>query len=135
MLERVFVWAHVLIILSFLAYLPHSKHLHIATAAFNVFFARTRARGRLEPLRFDVPEEEMRFGAGTVPDLTWKQTLDTFSCTECGRCQDVCPAWTTGKELSPKLLIMALRDQVFEEGPRLVRGEEGFEPRRSCRTR
>ena len=127
-LERVFVWAHVLIILSFLAYLPHSKHLHIATAAFNVYFARTRARGRLEPLRFDVPEEEMRFGAGTVPDLTWKQTLDTFSCTECGRCQDVCPAWTTGKELSPKLLIMALRDQVFEEGPRLIRGEEGFEP-------
>jgi len=127
-LERVFVWAHVLIILSFLAYLPHSKHLHIATAAFNVYFARTRPRGRLEPLRFDVPEEEMRFGAGTVPDLTWKQTLDTFSCTECGRCQDVCPAWTTGKELSPKLLIMALRDQVFEEGPPLVRGEEGFEP-------
>ena len=127
-LERVFVWAHILIILGFLAYLPHSKHLHIATAAFNVFFARTRARGRLEPLRFDVPDEEMRFGAGTVPDLTWKQTLDTFSCTECGRCQDVCPAWATGKELSPKLLIMALRDQVFEEGPRLIRGEEGFEP-------
>jgi Fe-S oxidoreductase len=127
-LERVFVWAHVLIILSFLAYLPHSKHLHIATAAFNVYFARTRPRGRLEPLRFDVPEEEMRFGAGTVPDLTWKQTLDTFSCTECGRCQDVCPAWNTGKELSPKLLIMALRDQVFEEGPPLVRGEDGFEP-------
>jgi Fe-S oxidoreductase len=127
-LERLFVWAHVLIILSFLAYLPHSKHLHIVTAAINVFFGRTSARGRLEPLRFDGPEEEMRFGAGTVPDLTWKQTLDTFSCTECGRCQDVCPAWTTGKELSPKLLIMALRDQVFEEGPPLVRGAEGFEP-------
>jgi Fe-S oxidoreductase len=127
-LERVFVWAHVLIILSFLAYLPHSKHLHIATAAFNVYFTRTRARGRLEPLRFDVPEEEMRFGAGTVPDMTWKQMLDTYSCTECGRCQDVCPAWATGKELSPKLLIMALRDQVFEEGPKLIRGEEGFEP-------
>jgi Fe-S oxidoreductase len=126
-LERVFVWAHVGIILTFLAYLPHSKHLHIATAAFNVYFTRTRARGRLEPLRFDVPEEEMRFGAGTVPDLTWKQMLDTFSCTECGRCQDVCPAWATGKELSPKLLIMALRDQVFEEGPPLVRGEDGFE--------
>jgi Fe-S oxidoreductase len=127
-LERVFVWAHVLIILSFLAYLPHSKHLHIFTAAVNVFFASTRARGHLEPLRFDVPEEEMRFGAGTVRDLTWKQTLDTFSCTECGRCQDVCPAWNTGKELSPKLLIMALRDQVFEEGPALVRGADGFEP-------
>ena len=128
-LERVFVWAHVLIILTFLAYLPHSKHLHIATAAVNVFFASTRARGHLEPLRFDVPDDEMRFGAGTVRDMTWKQTLDTFSCTECGRCQDVCPAWTTGKELSPKLLIMALRDQVFAEGPALVRAADGeFEP-------
>jgi Fe-S oxidoreductase len=128
-LERVFVWAHVLIILTFLAYLPHSKHLHIVTAAVNVFFGRTSPAGRLEPLRFDVPEEEMRFGAGTVPDLTWKETMDTFSCTECGRCQDVCPAWNTGKELSPKLVIMALRDQVFEEGPKLVRGADGeFQP-------
>jgi Fe-S oxidoreductase len=124
-LERVFVWAHVLIILTFLAYLPHSKHLHIATAAVNVFFASTRARGHLEPLRFDVPDDEMRFGSGTVRDMTWKQTLDTFSCTECGRCQDVCPAWATGKELSPKLLIMALRDQVFAEGPDLVRAADG----------
>ena len=98
------------------------------TAAVNVFFGHTRPGGRLEPLRFDVPEEEMRFGAGTVPELTWKQTMDTFSCTECGRCQDVCPAFNTGKELSPKLLIMALRDQVFAEGPKLLRGEEGFEP-------
>jgi Fe-S oxidoreductase len=128
-LERAFVWAHVLIILGFLAYLPYSKHLHIATAAVNVFFASTRARGHLEPLRFDVPDDEMRFGAGTVRDMTWKQTLDTFSCTECGRCQDVCPAWATGKELSPKLLIMALRDQVFAEGPALVRTGDGeFEP-------
>ena len=127
-LERVFVWAHVLIILTFLAYLPHSKHLHIATAAVNVYFGRTHARGRIEPLDFETEDEDMRLGAGTVPDLTWKQTLDTFSCTECGRCQDVCPAFATGKELSPKLLIMALRDQVFADGPALVRGEEGFEP-------
>ena len=105
---------------AFLAYLPHSKHLHIATAAVNVYFGRTRARGRLEPLRFDVPEEEMRFGAGTVADLTWKQMVDTFSCTECGRCQDACPAYATGKALSPKLLIMGLRDQVFAEGPNLL---------------
>jgi Fe-S oxidoreductase len=126
-LERVFVWAHVLIILTFLAYLPHSKHLHIATAAINVFYGRTGPGGRLEPLRFDGPEEEMRFGAGTVPDLTWKQMMDTFSCTECGRCQDACPAWNTGKELSPKLLIMGLRDQVFAEGPKLLRDVE-FDP-------
>jgi len=122
-LERVFVWTHVLIILSFLAYLPHSKHLHIATAAINVFFARTRARGRLEPLEFEAEDEsELRFGAGTVADLTWKQMLDAMSCTECGRCQDVCPAYATGKALSPKLLIMGIRDQLFAEGPAALAG-------------
>ena len=126
-LERVFVWSHVLIILSFLVYLPYSKHLHIATAGPNVFFTRTRAPGRLEPLRFDGPDDELRFGAGTVPDLIWKGILDTMSCTECGRCQDVCPAYATGKKLSPKLLIMDLRDHVFAEGPRVLR-EDGFEP-------
>lgn len=125
--ERVLVWAHVLIILSFLVYLPYSKHLHIATAAPNVFFGRTRAKGRLEPLDFEGPDEELRFGAGTVPDLTWKGILDTMSCTECGRCQDVCPAWATGKELSPKLLIMNLRDHVLAEGPKVL-ADASFEP-------
>jgi Fe-S oxidoreductase len=117
--ERIFVWAHVLTILTFLAYLPFSKHLHIATAALNVWFGRTRARGRLEPLKFEPAEgesdEDLRFGAGVATDLTWKQVLDTFSCTECGRCQDACPAFATGKLLSPKLVIMGLRDQVFAE--------------------
>jgi Fe-S oxidoreductase len=117
-LERVFVWIHVLTILGFLAYLPRSKHLHIFVAAINVWFGRTRAGGRLEPLSFDdpdVPEEDLRFGAGKATDLTWKQVLDTFSCTECGRCQDACPAYATGKILSPKLVIMGLRDAVFAE--------------------
>jgi Fe-S oxidoreductase len=120
--ERAFVWAHVLIVLSFLVYLPRSKHLHIATAVVNVYFGRTRARGRLEPLRFDEegPEEDMRLGSGTVADMTWKQVVDTYSCTECGRCQDACPAWATGKALSPKLLIMGLRDQLFAEGPGIL---------------
>jgi Fe-S oxidoreductase len=127
-LERVFVWMHVVTILAFLAYLPRSKHLHIATAAFNVWFARTEPGGRLEPLRFDNPdvaEEDIRFGAGTAADLTWKQVLDTYSCTECGRCQDACPAWATGKALSPKLLIMGLRDQVFADGGAVVRARGG----------
>ena len=121
--ERVFVWAHVAIILSFLAYLPHSKHLHIATAAINVWFGRTRARGRLEPLRFDAENDaDLRFGTATVADLTWKQMIDAFSCTECGRCQDVCPAHATGKMLSPKLLIMGVRDQLFAEGQAALAG-------------
>jgi Fe-S oxidoreductase len=122
--ERVFVWAHVCVILAFLVYLPYSKHLHIVTAAVNVFFSRVRRRGRLEPLRFDVPESEMRFGAGTIRDLTWKEMVDSFSCTECGRCQDVCPAYATGKVLSPKLVVMGVRDKIFAEGPNLLAGGE-----------
>ncbi|MGD0714141.1 MAG: (Fe-S)-binding protein [Gaiellaceae bacterium] len=121
-LERVFVWAHLCFIFVFLAYLPHSKHLHIATAAVNVWFTRTRASGRLEPLRFDLPDAELRFGAGTVADLTWKQIMDGFSCTECGRCQDACPAHATGKILSPKLLIMGIRDQVFAQSTEPIAG-------------
>ena len=127
-LERVFVWAHVITILAFLAYLPRSKHLHIASAAFNVWYGRTGPGGRLEPLRFDdpdIPEEDIRFGAGTAADLTWKQMLDTYSCTECGRCQDACPAFATGKVLSPKLLIMGLRDQVFADGGAIVKARAG----------
>ena len=127
--ERILVWAHVLLVVGFLAYLPHSKHLHIATAAINVWFGRTRSRGRLEPLDFTVEDESaMRFGANTIADMTWKQMIDTMSCTECGRCQDVCPAYATGKELSPKLLIMGLRDQLFSEGPNLLADPAGFEP-------
>jgi Fe-S oxidoreductase len=112
-LERIAVWGHVLIILSFLVYLPYSKHLHILVAAINVFFGRTRARGRLEKIDFERPETEVRFGSARVNDMTWKQMLDTMSCTECGRCQEVCPAWNTGKPLSPKLLIMAERDHLL----------------------
>jgi Fe-S oxidoreductase/nitrate reductase gamma subunit len=122
-LERVFVWAHVSLILGFLAYLPYSKHLHIFTAAPNVYFARTRARGRLEPLRFEGPDEELRFGIGTARDVTWKQALDAMSCTECGRCQDVCPAWQTGKLLSPKLVVMGVRDRLFADGPIALAGD------------
>jgi Fe-S oxidoreductase len=120
-LERVSVWAHLLTILAFLAYLPRSKHLHIMAAAVNVWFARTRARGRLEPLRFDdpdVPEEQIRLGSGTAADLDFKELLDTFSCTECGRCQDACPAFATGKTLSPKLVIMGLRDAALSGSDR-----------------
>jgi len=121
-LERVFVWAHLCFIFGFLVYLPYSKHLHIATAALNVWFTRTRARGKLETLDFTLPDAELRFGAGTVADLTWKQIMDGFSCTECGRCQDACPAHATGKILSPKLLIMGIRDQVFAQSTEPIAG-------------
>ncbi|MFL5790037.1 MAG: (Fe-S)-binding protein [Actinomycetota bacterium] len=118
-LERVFVWAHVLIVLGFLAYLPKSKHLHIITAAPNVYFAKNGPSGRLEPERIDLEaaDEDLRFGVATAKDLSKKQLLDLFSCTECGRCQEVCPAWNTGKPLSPKLLIMDIRDAAAAIDP------------------
>jgi Fe-S oxidoreductase len=117
--EDVFVWSHLLLILGFLVYIPYSKHLHIVTAAVNVFFAQTRPRGYLTPLRIDLDAletEDVSFGARTVTDLSWKALLDLTACTECGRCQSVCPAWNTGKPLSPKLLVMNLRDHLFEHG-------------------
>ena len=120
--ERAFVWAHLVFVFGFLRYLPHSKHLHIATAAINVWLARTGRRGRLEPLRFDLPDDELRFGVATIADLTRKQVVDAFSCTECGRCQDACPAYATGKLLSPKLVIMGVRDQVFAQSTEPIVG-------------
>ena len=79
--ERAFVWAHLAFIFGFLAYLPHSKHLHIATAAVNVYFSRTGRRGRLEPLRFDLPDDEIRFGAGTKRKLIQSLMIGTPSVT------------------------------------------------------
>ena len=120
--ERILVWAHLLLVFGFLVYLPGSKHLHIMTAAPNVWLAKTGPSGRLERLELDLegPEEDLRFGAATAADLSRKQVLDLFSCTECGRCQEVCPAWSTGKPLSPKLLIMALRDHVAANAPAVL---------------
>ena len=119
-----FLWAHLALVLGFLVYLAYSKHLHIITSAINVFFASTRPRGALEPLRIDMERLESGRAVARAPqtltDLTRKELLDLYACTECGRCQSVCPAWNTGKPLSPKLLIMNLRDHLFEEGPNVL---------------
>jgi Fe-S oxidoreductase len=129
--ERGVVWVHATLILAFLVYIPYTKHLHTLVVWFNVFFGRTRARGRLEPLRFDdpdVPDDQIRFGMGTVADMTWKQMVDGMTCTECGRCQDACPAFFTGKTLSPKLVIQNLRDQLYREGHDWLAATEGGNP-------
>ena len=120
--DRFFLWAHLVFVFTFLWYIPRSKHLHIATAAVNVWLARTRSRGRLEPLRFDLPDDELRFGVATIADLTRKEVVDAFSCTECGRCQDACPAYATGKILSPKLVIMGVRDQLLAQSEEPIVG-------------
>ena len=92
------LWIHLLIIL-FLVYLGYSKHLHIATSAINVWLANTRPRGTLAPLRIDLEaaDGDVYLGAATIADLTRKEVLDLYACTECGRCQAACPAWNTGK--------------------------------------
>ncbi|MBA2273547.1 MAG: (Fe-S)-binding protein [Actinobacteria bacterium] len=121
-LDTLFLWMHALLILGFLVYLTYSKHLHIVTAAINVLFTSERPKGALRPMHLDVENmsEDTVLGAGVVTDLTWKQLLDLYTCTECGRCQSQCPAWATGKPLSPKLLIMDLRDGLFAAGPELL---------------
>jgi Fe-S oxidoreductase len=129
---RLFVWVHLGLVLGFLVYLPYSKHLHIVTSAFNVWFSSTKPRGALTPLPIDLERlesGEQALGAATIADLNRKSLLDLYACTECGRCQGACPAWNTGKPLSPKLLIMNLRDHLLEEGPRILAGsEDGHEP-------
>ena len=116
------LWVHLLIILGFLVYLGYSKHLHIATSAINVWLANTRPRGTLAPLKIDLEaaDGDVYLGAATITDLTQKEVLDLYACTECGRCQAACPAWNTGKPLSPKLLVMNLRDHLFERGPQVL---------------
>ena len=124
--ETVFLLANVAVIAGFMVFITYSKHLHIFLAPLNIAFSRRpRALGALgtTPV-MDVEEitEDTVFGVGHVEDFTWKQMLDFSTCTECGRCQSVCPAWTTGKPLSPKLLIMGLRDNMFASADRLLSG-------------
>jgi Fe-S oxidoreductase len=111
-------WVHVVTVLGFAAYLPQSKHLHIVTTLPNVFFRSQRPRGAL---RFvDKIEEQETFGAATLRDLSWKQHLDGYTCTECGRCSDNCPALATGKPLDPQKIVLDLRDLLLKEGDLLL---------------
>jgi Fe-S oxidoreductase len=120
------------IILAFLVLVVHSKHLHIITAVFNVAFSRRpRALGPAlpvysqgKPVDFEDPGEDDLMGRGKIEDFTWKGMLDFASCTECGRCQSQCPAWNTGKPLSPKLLVMALRDHALAKAPYLLAADD-----------
>ena len=128
-LEAVFVLANVGVIAGFLVFVSYSKHLHIFLAPVNIAFSRRpRALGGLDKtpdMDMENVTEDTVFGVGKMEDFTWKQMLDFSTCTECGRCQSVCPAWTTGKPLSPKLLIMGLRDNMFASADRLLSGGGG----------
>ncbi len=122
-----FWWEHILVILSFLNFLPYSKHLHVLTSVFNVYFHKVgEHKFALKPLDLE-DEEAEQFGAADIDDLTWKQLLDGYSCTECGRCWDACPASTTGKALSPREIIINIRKRTMEKAPLLVEGKEDNE--------
>jgi Fe-S oxidoreductase len=112
-------WANVLIVLGFLIYLPRSKHLHLIATPFNVFFRNYRPVGALDLIP-DIEERE-DYGVSKVTQFTWKQLLDGYACTECGRCNSVCPALATGKPLWPKEIILGVKEQLFDDGPRLLR--------------
>ena len=113
-----FWWGHMVIMLSFLVYVPYSKHLHIVASPINLFFRSTRPRGALTPI--DVEKTET-LGAGKIEEFTWKQLLDCYACAHCGRCQVSCPAFLSGKPLSPKKLILDLQEHLLEEGKLLRR--------------
>ncbi len=110
---HIFFWGHILAVLGFLNYLPYSKHLHVLTSIPNVYFSSLAPRGALRPINL-ADETLTKFGATDVGDFTWKQLLDGYTCTECGRCTSVCPANTTGKVLNPKKIMVDLRARTKE---------------------
>ncbi len=105
-------WAHIVLVAIFLGYLPFGKHLHVATAIPNIALRKLAPRGQLPAM--DLEAEDAVFGVRTVADLSWKDLLDGFTCTECGRCQQACPAYATGKPLNPKAFIMGIRHEAVE---------------------
>ncbi len=114
-------WGHMLAVLGFLNYLPFSKHLHVLTSIPNVYFSSITPRGALKPINL-ADETLAKFGATDADDFTWKQLLDGYTCTECGRCSSVCPANTTGKLLNPKKIMTDLRARTREKAPLLAAG-------------
>jgi ferredoxin len=141
--ERVGWWGHIIMVFSFLNYLPYSKHFHILLAFPNVFYSNLKNKGQftnLESVTNEVkammdpsftpppvdPNVPMRFGAKDVTDLSWKQLLDSYTCTECGRCTSACPANITGKLLSPRLIMMKTRDRLEEVGKNIDENKGEF---------
>ena len=139
-IERSAWWLHIVGILAFLNYLPWSKHLHILLAFPNAFYARLSPQGQFknmpaiqQEVKFAFHPElatdasssgSLKFGASDINELSWKNILDAYSCTECGRCSSACPATQTGKKLSPRSIMMKTRDRAEEIGQRLDKGLE-----------
>lgn len=141
LMERIGWWGHILVVFAFLNYLPYSKHLHILFAFPNTYYARLNSRGEMDNMpeimnevksmmgltengaeEMDMDAELPEFGAKDVTGLSWKNIMDAYSCTECGRCTSVCPANITGKKLSPRKILMDIRDRATEVGLKLDSG-------------
>ena len=143
-LERFGWWLHIIVVFAFLNYLPISKHLHILLAFPNTYYAPLKPRGEMENMpeimnevksmmglipengNGSLEEELPEFGAKDVFDLSWKTVFDAYTCTECGRCTSVCPANLTGKKLSPRKVLMDIRDRATEIGKNLDSGDPNF---------
>ena len=125
-------WIHLLILLTFLVYVPQSKHAHLLAAPVNVFLSREDPPGKLKPINFDIDEEadeeDVSFGVGKIEELNQLQMIDLYACVECGRCTNVCPASGSGKMLSPMDLLIKMRDHLTEKGAAVT----GQSPLGSC---
>ncbi|MCB0476895.1 MAG: (Fe-S)-binding protein [Crocinitomicaceae bacterium] len=151
-IERGMWWIHIIGVLAFLNYLPYSKHFHIILAFPNTYFTRQGAKGKFSNMEsvtnevklmmdpnadpFAAPAADpdavpQRFGAKDVTDLSWKNIMDAYTCTECGRCTDSCPANITGKKLSPRKIMMDIRDRAEELGAAKRKNGKDFEDGKS----
>ncbi|RFT16558.1 MAG: Fe-S oxidoreductase [Candidatus Saccharicenans subterraneus] len=116
-------WLHALAVFSFISYVPHSKYFHLFAGPVNLFFRRNRPTGQMLPLDLEQAET---FGAEKATDFSWKDGLDALACVECGRCQDVCPAFQSGKALSPKMVILNLEKHLLAEYKNIKKGGENL---------
>jgi heterodisulfide reductase subunit C len=149
LLERIGWWGHIAMVFAFLNYLPYSKHFHIVLAFPNTYFSNLEKKGKFTNMESVTNEVKLmldpsadtfappanatpqRFGAKDVQDLTWKNLLDAYTCTECGRCTSSCPANQTGKLLSPRKIMMDTRDRLVEVGNNVRQHGEGYDDGKS----
>lgn len=150
-IERVGWWGHILMVFAFLNYLPYSKHLHIVLAFPNTYYANLESKGKFTNMEAVTNEVKLmldpsadpfaaaadpsavpqRFGAKDVTDLSWKNLLDAYTCTECGRCTSSCPANITGKKLSPRKIMMDTRDRLTEVGENIKKHGKDYQDGKS----
>ena len=118
-------WSHLVAIFVFGNYLPFAKHFHVITALPNLFFAKLEPAGKMATFDIEKAAEVEKFGVSKIEEFTWKQKLDMFTCTECGRCREVCPTHLTGKPLTPKGFMVDLRNALYTDADALIEADSG----------